>query len=147
MLKPAYSARHRHYYKKNGTRKIRGVLLTSTWTRHIGQFVQPRSSSRGERVMFVHLQTGVTTIQTEFWHHCCFVKKKLSFQIQLYHPLCILNVGFKIVSKMGRIKSLGLPHKAIRPNQTAFMHGKHVLEGVVWCRKPSISLIVKIWIK
>jgi hypothetical protein len=58
-------------------------------------------------------------------------KKENAIQIQQYRPICLLNVSFKIFTKVGTNRITGIAHKVIRPTQTAFMPGRHILEGVL----------------
>jgi hypothetical protein len=58
-------------------------------------------------------------------------KKEDAVQIQQYRPICLLNVSFKIFTKVGTNRITGIAHKVIKPSQTAFMPGRHILEGVV----------------
>jgi hypothetical protein len=58
-------------------------------------------------------------------------KKENAIQIQQYRPICLLNVSFKIFTKVGTNRIMGIAHKVIRPTQTAFMPGRHILEGVL----------------
>jgi hypothetical protein len=58
-------------------------------------------------------------------------KKENAVQIQQYHPICLLNVSFKIFTKVGTNRISSIAEKIIHPTQTAFMPGRHILEGVV----------------
>ena len=58
-------------------------------------------------------------------------KKENAVQIQQYRPICLLNVSFKIFTKVGTNRITGIAPKVIRPTQSAFMPGRHILEGVV----------------
>jgi hypothetical protein len=58
-------------------------------------------------------------------------KKENVVQIQQYRPICLLNVSFKIFSKVGTNRVAKVAHSVVRPTQTAFMPGRHILEGVV----------------
>jgi hypothetical protein len=58
-------------------------------------------------------------------------KKEDVVKIQQYRPICLLNVSFKIFTKVGTNRIMGIAPKVIRPTQTAFMPGRHILEGVV----------------
>ncbi len=52
-------------------------------------------------------------------------------QIQQYRPICLLNVSFKIFTKIGTNRITSVAHKVIRPTQTAFLLGRNIMEGVV----------------
>ena len=58
-------------------------------------------------------------------------KKEDATQIQQYRPICLLNVSFKIFTKVATNRVSEVASKVIRPSQTAFMPGRHILEGVV----------------
>jgi mannosylglycoprotein endo-beta-mannosidase len=48
-------------------------------------------------------------------------KKENAIQIQQYRPICLLNVSFKIFTKVGTNRIAEVTHKVVRPAQTAFM--------------------------
>lgn len=58
-------------------------------------------------------------------------KKENVVHKQQYRPICLLNVSFKIFTKVATNRIRNLAHKVIRRTQTAFMPGHHILEGVV----------------
>jgi hypothetical protein len=58
-------------------------------------------------------------------------KKENAVQIQQYRPICLLNVSFKIFTKVGTNRITGVAPEVIKPTQTVFMLGRHILEGVV----------------
>jgi hypothetical protein len=58
-------------------------------------------------------------------------KKENAVQIQQYRPICLLNVVFKIFTKVATNRITLIVDKIVRPTQTAFMPGRHILEGVV----------------
>jgi hypothetical protein len=70
-------------------------------------------------------------------------KKENTIQIQQYSPICLLNVSFKIFTKVGTNRVISIAHKVIQPTQTAFMPGWHILEGVVIYMKPFTNCIRK----
>src|SRR5664279_306518 len=57
--------------------------------------------------------------------------KENAVQIQQYGPICLLNVSFKIFTKVGTNRITVIAGKVVKPTQTAFMPGRHILEGVV----------------
>jgi len=75
-----------------------------------------------ETYHFLALTLGVITV---------IPKIQETNQIQQYRPICLLNVSFKIFTKVAtcRINS-GADH-IISPTQTIFMRGRNILEGVV----------------
>jgi mannosylglycoprotein endo-beta-mannosidase len=58
-------------------------------------------------------------------------KKEDAVQIQQYRPICLLNVCFKIFTKVGTNRISGIAPRVIKPTQSAFMPGRNILEGVV----------------
>ncbi|WVZ54093.1 hypothetical protein U9M48_004953 [Paspalum notatum var. saurae] len=52
-------------------------------------------------------------------------------KIQQYRPICLLNVSFKIFTKVATNRIVKVAHKIIRPSQTAFLPGRNIMEGVV----------------
>jgi hypothetical protein len=58
-------------------------------------------------------------------------KKENAVQIQQYRSICLLNVLFKIFTKVATNRIALIADKIVRPTQTAFIPGRHILEGVV----------------
>jgi len=58
-------------------------------------------------------------------------KKTNAVQIQQYRPICLLNVSFKIFTKVAVNRLTQVVDNVICPTQSAFMPGRHILEGVV----------------
>jgi hypothetical protein len=58
-------------------------------------------------------------------------KKEDAVQIQKYRPICLLNVCFKNITKVGTNRIMGIAPRVIKPTQSAFMPGRNILEGVV----------------
>jgi hypothetical protein len=52
-------------------------------------------------------------------------------QIQQYKPICVLNVSFKIFTKVGTNRLKRVADTLVSPSQTAFMPGRNIMEGVV----------------
>ena len=52
-------------------------------------------------------------------------------QIQQYRPICVLNVSFKIFTKVGKNRLNMIANTVVGPTQTAFMPGRNIMEGVV----------------
>jgi hypothetical protein len=52
-------------------------------------------------------------------------------RIQQYRPICLLNVSFKIFTKVTTIRLNTVADVVVRPSQSAFMQGKNILDGVV----------------
>jgi len=51
--------------------------------------------------------------------------------IQQYRPICLLNVSFKIFTKVVTNRLNLIADKVVSPSQTTFMRGRNILEGVV----------------
>jgi hypothetical protein len=82
--------------------------------------------------MFTQLQQGVLPLyKLNFGVITLLSKREDVVQIQQYRPICLLNVSFKIFTKVVTNRVTGIAHNVIRPSQTAFMPGRHILEGVV----------------
>jgi hypothetical protein len=56
-------------------------------------------------------------------------------QIQQCRPICLLNVSFKIFTKVATNRITRIASTVVRPTQLAFMLGRHILEGVVILHK------------
>jgi mannosylglycoprotein endo-beta-mannosidase len=52
-------------------------------------------------------------------------------RIQQYRPICLLNVSFKIVTKVATLRLNSVADHVVQPSQTAFMQGRNILDGVV----------------
>jgi hypothetical protein len=52
-------------------------------------------------------------------------------KIQQYRPVCVLNVSFKIFTKVGTNSLNIVAKKVVSPTRTAFMPGRNIMEGVV----------------
>jgi hypothetical protein len=58
-------------------------------------------------------------------------KCKEACKIQQYRPICLLNVSFKIFTKVATNRLMVVAHKVINPTQTAIMPGRNITEGVI----------------
>jgi hypothetical protein len=52
-------------------------------------------------------------------------------KIQQYKPICLLNVSFKIFTKVLTNRLSSVAHKVIQPTQTTFIPGGNIMEGVI----------------
>jgi hypothetical protein len=52
-------------------------------------------------------------------------------RIQQFRPICLLNISFKIFTKVATIRLNTVADHVVRPSQTAFMQGRNILDGVV----------------
>jgi hypothetical protein len=82
--------------------------------------------------MFVSFQNGdLPLFHLNFGTIILLPKKENAIQIQQYRPICLLNVSFKIFTKVGTNRVTDIAESVVQPTQTAFMPGRHILEGVV----------------
>jgi hypothetical protein len=58
-------------------------------------------------------------------------KKTHARVIQQYRPICLLNVSFKIFTKVATNRLSSFAQKLIRPTQIAFLTGRNIMEGAV----------------
>ncbi|WVZ90567.1 hypothetical protein U9M48_036858 [Paspalum notatum var. saurae] len=52
-------------------------------------------------------------------------------QIQQYRPICLLNVSFKIFTKVVTNRVVKIATRIIKPTQMAFLPGRNIMEGAV----------------
>jgi hypothetical protein len=52
-------------------------------------------------------------------------------KIQQHRPICLLNVSFKIFTKVATIRLNTVADHVVQPSQTAFMQGRNIQDGVV----------------
>jgi len=53
-------------------------------------------------------------------------------KIQQYRPICVLNVSFKIFTKVATNRLNMVAKTMVRPTQTTFMLGRNIMEGVIY---------------
>ena len=58
-------------------------------------------------------------------------KVKPAVNVKQFRPICLLNVIYKIITKVLTIRLTRVVDKLISPFQTAFIPGRNILEGVV----------------
>ena len=58
-------------------------------------------------------------------------KIKEAERIQQFRPICLLNVSFKIFTKVATNRLNLIADRVVRPSQTTFMQGRNILGGVV----------------
>jgi len=59
------------------------------------------------------------------------LKTQEASKIQQYRPICLLNVSFKIFTKVATTRINSVANHIVSLSQTAFMRGRNILEGVV----------------
>ena len=58
-------------------------------------------------------------------------KKTEAVRIVQFRPICLLNVSFKKITKVGTNRLTQIAHTVVQPTQSAFMPDRNILEGVV----------------
>src|SRR5215216_2348583 len=58
-------------------------------------------------------------------------KKIEVVRIEKFRSICLLNVSFKIFTKVGTNRLTQIAHSVVQPSQSAFMQDRNILEGVV----------------
>ena len=82
--------------------------------------------------LFYNFHQGILPIHSlNFGVITLLPKKADASRIQQFRPICLLNVSFKIFTKVLTNRLSLVANKVIRPSQTAFIPGRHILEGVV----------------
>ena len=56
---------------------------------------------------------------------------KISEAERIHRPICLLNVSFKIFTKVATIRLNSVADHVVKPTQNAFMQGRNILDGVV----------------
>ena len=69
-----------------------------------------------------HLNFGTITL---------LPKKTDVVRIEQFRPICLLNVSFKIFTKIGTNMLTQIAHSVVQQSQTTFMPDRNILEGVV----------------
>jgi hypothetical protein len=54
-----------------------------------------------------------------------------ALKIQQYRPICLLNVSFKIFTKVLTNHLTSIAHRVIQSTQTTFLPGRNIMEGVI----------------
>jgi hypothetical protein len=58
-------------------------------------------------------------------------KQKEVTHIKQFHPICLLNVSFKIFTKVAVNRIIEIAEDLISPSQTAFIPRRNIMKGVV----------------
>ena len=83
-------------------------------------------------VLFGFLQAGQLEIfRLNIGNIILLPKVNNAERIQQYRPICLLNVSFKIFTKVATIRLNSVADRVVGPSQTAFMQGRNILDGVV----------------
>ena len=82
-------------------------------------------------VLTLEQQTGqLQLFQLNFGTITLLPKETEVVHIELFRPICLLNVSFKIFTKVGTNMLTQIAHSVVQPSQTAFMPDRNILEGV-----------------
>jgi hypothetical protein len=54
-----------------------------------------------------------------------------ALKIQQYRPICLLNVSFKIFTKVLTNRLTSIAHRVIQSTQMTFLPGRNIMEGVI----------------
>jgi hypothetical protein len=71
----------------------------------------------------MHRRIRNTIILKSRTSYALLPKKGNAMKIQEYRPICLLNVSFKIFTKVATNRVSNVAEKMIRPTQTVFMTG------------------------
>jgi hypothetical protein len=52
-------------------------------------------------------------------------------EVKQFRPICLLNVSFKIFTRLLTRRLTGVANKLISPHQTAFIKGRYIVDGAV----------------
>jgi hypothetical protein len=65
------------------------------------------------------------------------------FHIKQYRPICLLNVDYKLFTKVLTMRLTPFADKLISATQTAFIPGRYILDGVIILHEVLHELRVK----
>ena len=81
--------------------------------------------------LFTCLHSGqLELFRLNFGEIILLPKVNEAVRIQQFRPICLLNVSFKIFTKVATIRLNTVADHVVRPSQTAFMQGRNILDGV-----------------
>ena len=76
--------------------------------------------------MFTQLRAGnLPLFKLNFGIITLLPKKEDASKIEQYRPICLLNVSFKIFTKVGTNRVTSIASRVIRPTQTVFIPGRN----------------------
>jgi hypothetical protein len=102
---------------------------------HAWDFLKKDLSFQRDEFSLFHLNFGTIIL---------LPKRENIVQIQRYRSICLLNVSFKVFTKVGTNQISNIAESVVQPTQTAFMPTQHILEGVVFYMKPFMNFIERI---
>jgi hypothetical protein len=86
--------------------------------------------------LFAQLQDGdVVLYKLNFGTITLLPKKEDASRIKQFRPICLLNISFKKIMKVGTNRSTVIAHKITRPTQLACIPWRNILDGLVILHK------------
>jgi hypothetical protein len=94
--------------------------------------------------MFSVLHVGqIELFHLNFGEVILLPKVKEAERIQQFRPICLLNVSFKIFTKVVTIRLNTMADHVVRPSQTAFMQGRNILDELWFYMRRFMNCIPK----
>jgi hypothetical protein len=82
--------------------------------------------------MFVEFHVGKLPLcSLNFGTIILLPKCREATHIKQYRPICLLNVSFNFFTKVTTNRISQVAQKVISHSQTAFIHGRNIMEGVI----------------
>lgn len=81
--------------------------------------------------LFEDFHNGILPLHSLNFGVVTLVPKKEAIKVENFRLICLLNVSFKIFTKVLTNRISIVAKKIIQPTQTAFIPGRYLLEGVV----------------
>jgi hypothetical protein len=81
--------------------------------------------------LFKEFHNGTLNLYSLNFRIITLLPKQEVTHIKQFCPICLLNVSFKIFTKVAIKKITGIAEELISPSQMAFMPRRNIMEGVV----------------
>jgi hypothetical protein len=86
----------------------------------------------GLMALFIDFHAGNLPLYSlNFGNVILLLKCREATHIKQFRPICLLNVSFKILTKVATNRISQVAQKVISPSQTAFIHGRNIMEWVI----------------
>jgi hypothetical protein len=86
----------------------------------------------GLMALFIDFHAGNLPLYSlNFGNVILLLKCREATHIRQFRPICLLNVSFKILTKVATNRISQVAQKVISPSQTAFIHGRNIMEWVI----------------
>jgi len=105
-----------------GPDKIPIEFYQSCWEIVRTNIIQLFSDFLDDKVDISRMNYGIITL---------LPKVSDASKIQHFRPICLLNCLYKLITKTLTLRIEKIAHKLIHPNQSAFMKGTNIMNGVV----------------